>query len=108
MNKILPEVSAWYQELASGALFEVVAIDELSSTIEYQLLDGELGEYDLTTWRQLTISAAEAPEDWRTPFELNREDQVYSDQVFVPENLSGALLEIEPDSLDLGDDFQII
>ena len=108
MNNILPEVSAWYQELVSGALFEVVAIDEPNSTIEYQLLDGEVGEYDFSTWRQLLISEAEAPEDWRTPFELNSEDQAYSDQVFVPENLSGALLDIEPDSLDLGDDFQII
>jgi len=108
MNKILPEVSTWYQDLASGALFEVVAIDELNSTIEYQLLDGELGEYDLGTWRQLQLSQAEAPEDWRTPFELNSEDQAYSDQVFVPENFSGALFDIEPESLDLGDDFQII
>tara|TARA_B110000858_G_scaffold194792_2_gene249883 strand:+ start:10560 stop:10886 length:327 start_codon:yes stop_codon:yes gene_type:complete len=108
MNKILPEVSSWYQELASGALFEVVATDERNNTIEYQLLDGELGEYDLSTWRLLTISKAEAPEDWRAPFELNNEDQAYSDQVLVPENLSGALLDIEPDSLDLDDDFQII
>lgn len=108
MNKILPNVSAWYQDLASGTLFEVVAIDEHSGTIEYQLLDGELGEYDMAAWRQLLISEAEAPEDWRTPFELNSEDQVYSDQVFVPENFSGALLNIEPESLDLGDDFQII
>ncbi len=107
MNKILPEVSVWYQELISGALFEVVAIDKLNSTIEYQLLDGEVREYDLSTWSQLFISEAEAPEDWPTPFELNREDQIYSDQVFVPENFSGALLDIEPDSLDLGDDFQI-
>ena len=108
MNKILPEVSAWYQELASGVLFEVVAIDEPNSTTEYQLLDGELGEYDLSTWCQLSIIEAEAPEDWRTPFELNSEDQAYSDQVFVPENFSGDLLHIEPDSLGLGDDFQII
>lgn len=108
MNKILPKVSAWYQDLASGNLFEIVAIDELGGTIEYQLLDGELGEYDMATWRALLVSEAEAPEDWRTPFELNSEDQAYSDQVFVPENFSGALLDIEPDSLDLGDDFQII
>ncbi|GJM13996.1 MAG: hypothetical protein DHS20C12_23990 [Pseudohongiella sp.] len=107
MNKILPEVSAWYQDLASGTLFEVVAIDEKNNSIEYQLLDGELGEYDLSTWQQLHIMAAEAPEDWRTPFELNSEDELYSDQVFIPDNFSGALLDIEPDSLDLGDDFQI-
>lgn len=107
MNKILPEVSAWYQDLVSGTLFEVVAIDEHSSTIEYQMLDGELGEYDLSTWRLLHLIEAQAPEDWRTPFELNSEDKAYSDQVFVPENLSGVLLDIEPDSPDLGDDFQI-
>ncbi len=107
MNKILPEVSAWYQDLVSGNLFEVVAVDEDSSTIEYQLLDGELGEYDFSTWEQLYISNAEAPEDWRSPYELNSEDSAYSDQVFVPENFSGALLELEPDSFDLGDDFQI-
>ena len=71
MNKILPEVSAWYQELVSGALFEVVAIDEVNITIEYQLLDGEVGEYDLSTWRQLFISEAKAPEGWRTPSSLN-------------------------------------
>lgn len=108
MNKILPEVSAWYQHLGSGTLFEIVAIDEPNSTIEYQLLDGELGEHDFNTWRQLAIREAEAPEDWRTPFELNSEDQAYSDQVFVPENFSGALFDIEPESLDMGDDFQII
>ena len=108
MNKILPEVSAWYQELISGALFKVVAIDEFNSTIEYQLLDGEVGEYELSTWHQLFISQAEAPEDWRTPFELNNEDQIYSDQVYVPENFSDALLDIEPESLDLDDDFQFI
>ncbi|HAS47709.1 MAG TPA: hypothetical protein DCS33_00140 [Gammaproteobacteria bacterium] len=108
MNKILPEVSVWYQELASGALFEVVAVDEDSSTIEIQMLDGELGEYDFSTWRHLIIGQAEAPEDWRTPYELNSEDRLYSDQVFIPENFSGALLHIEPDPIDLGDDFQIL
>ncbi len=108
MNKIQPEISAWYQDLVSGTLFEVVAVDEESNTIEYQLLDGELGEYDISTWRHLHISPAEAPEDWRTPYELNSEDEAYSDQVFVPDNFSGALLDIEPDMLDLGDDFQIL
>lgn len=107
MNKLMPEVSAWYQDVVSGSLFEVVAYDEDSDTIGYQLLDGELGEYDLATWEQLYLNTAEAPEDWRAPYELNPEDQAYSDQTMVPENWSGALSEIEPDSLDLGDDFKI-
>jgi len=61
MNKILPEVSVWYQELISGALFEVVAIDKLNSTIEYQLLDGEVSEYDLSTWSQLLSAKPKRP-----------------------------------------------
>ena len=108
MNKLMPEVSAWYQDVVSGNLFEVVAYDEDSGTIEYQLIDGEVGEYDTMTWKQLYLAAAEAPEDWRSPFELNSEDKAYSDQTMVPENWSGALSDIEPDLLDLGDDFNIL
>lgn len=108
MNNLYPEISAWFQDLVSGSLFEVVAYDEDGGTIEYQLVDGEVGEYEITTWKQLYLIAAEPPEDWRSPFELNSEDQVYSDQTIIPENFSGALSDIEPDSLDLGDDFQIL
>ena len=108
MNKLMPEVSAWYQDAVSGSMFEVVAIDEASGTIEDQMVDGEVGEYDSATWHSLYLSPAEAPEDWRSPYELNNEDQVYSDQTVVPENFSGALSANEPDLLDLGDDFQIL
>jgi hypothetical protein len=109
MNTLVPEVSAWYQDVVSGSLFEVVAIDDDGGTIEIQMVDGEVGEYDSATWRQLYLSPAEAPEDWRTPYELNIEDSTDSDQAFVPENFSGVLSDIEPDlmDLDLGDDFQI-
>ncbi len=108
MNNLMPEVAAWYQDMVNGSLFEVVAIDEAGGTIEYQLIDGEVGEYDAATWQQLYLTTAEAPEDWRSPFELNSEDQAYSDQTLVPENFSGALSDIEPELMDLGDDFQIL
>lgn len=107
MNINAPEVSAWYQDLVSGSLFEVVAIDEASGTIEIQMVDGEVGEYDTATWRQLYLTPAEAPEDWRSPYEINLEDNNYSDQTLVPENFSGALSDVEPDLMDLGDDFQL-
>jgi len=107
MNNHAPEVSAWYQDLASGSLFEVVAIDEASDTIEIQMVDGEVGEYDSATWNQLYLTPAEAPEDWRSPYEINLEDNTYSDQALVPENFSGALSDVEPDLMDLGDDFQL-
>ncbi|MEQ8953725.1 MAG: DUF6763 family protein [Gammaproteobacteria bacterium] len=108
MKKIIPEVAAWYQDLVSNTLFEVVAIDDAGGTIEVQMLDGEVGEYDASTWDQLYLVEAEAPEDWRSPYELNSEDQAYSDQTQVPENFSGVLSDIEPDLMDLGDDFQIL
>ena len=108
MNNLRPEVAAWYQDMANGSLFEVVAIDEAGGTIEYQLIDGEVGEYDASSWKQLYLTTAEAPEDWRSPYELNTEDQAYSDQTLVPENFSGALSDIEPELMDLGDDFQIL
>ena len=50
------------------------------------MIDGEVGEYDINNWQQLYLLQAEPPEDWRSPFELNTEDKVYSDQTMVPEN----------------------
>ncbi|HAO89427.1 MAG TPA: hypothetical protein DCR00_10940 [Gammaproteobacteria bacterium] len=108
MNTLMPEVSAWYQELASGNLFEVVAIDEASGSIEYQLLDGEVGEYDSASWQMLYLAPTEAPEDWRSPYALSTEDRAYSDQTTVPEDFSGPLTEPEPELMDFGDDFQIL
>jgi len=106
MRNPMPEVAAWYQDVVSGSLFEVVAIDEANDTIEIQLVDGEVGEYDMTTWRQLYLSAAEAPEDWRSPYGLSVEDSPDIDSAWVPDNLSGPLSDIEPDVMDLDDDFQ--
>jgi len=106
-NNLIPEVSAWYQDLVSGKLFEVVAYDEQNQTIEYQLVDGEVGEYELTAWQQLYLAPAEAPEDWGGSFDFTADDEAYSDHAMVPENWSGALSDLEPDLFDLGDDFQI-
>ena len=108
MNKILSKVPTWYQDLASGVLSEVVAIDEPNSSMECQVLDWELGVQDHSTCRQLNISNTEAHEDWRVPYEPKSEDQACSDKVFVPENFSSALLHIEPDSPDPDDDSLIM
>lgn len=107
-NNLTPEVSAWYQDLISGTLFEVVAVDEVSDTIEFQMVDGAVGEYDSSTWKQLVLSPAEAPEDWGSSYEFTSDDEAYCDDAIVPENWSGALSEIEPDLLDFGDDFQVL
>ncbi|MEX2131303.1 MAG: DUF6763 family protein, partial [Pseudohongiellaceae bacterium] len=67
MNTLTPVISTWYQDRVTGALFEVVAFDEASDSIEFQHVDGEVGEFDGPTWDELDLLPAEAPEDWRTP-----------------------------------------
>lgn len=107
MKRLLPEVSAWYRDSVSGSVFEVVAIDEDSGTIEIQLIDGEVGEFDQATWRTLILSKAEPPEDWRSPFELPTEDEFYSDDAIVPDDWS-PLSRYEPEMIDFGDDFSVL
>lgn len=106
MNSLNPEIAAWYQDRVTGALFEVVACDD--DSIEFQHVDGEVGEFDSVTWDELDLLPAAAPEDWRNPFELSNEDSLYYDSDIVPENWSGPFSNLEPDLLDLGDDFQLV
>ena len=52
-----------------GEIFQVVALDENSGTIELQEFDGGIDEVDLDEWHQLTIDAAAQPEDWGGPLD---------------------------------------
>ncbi len=74
MKGIIPQIGAWYQDNIDRLLFEVVAFDESSATIDVQYRDGELAEFDIETWQQLNLSHAEAPEDASAPFEENFEE----------------------------------
>lgn len=80
INRLQPQVGNWYNHLDKGDLFQVVAVDEDSGTIEIQDFDGGLDEVDLEEWRQMLIEPAPAPED-----------------------LSGALGDVEPDDLGYTD-----
>lgn len=80
INRLQPQVGNWYNHLDKGDLFQVVAVDEDSGTIEIQDFDGGLDEVDLEEWRQMVIELAAAPED-----------------------LSGALGDVEPDDLGYTD-----
>jgi hypothetical protein len=79
-NRLQPIVGNWYNHLDKGDLFQVVALDERSGTIEIQEYDGGLDEIDLDEWRQMSIEAAAPPEDWTGPVdELERDDVGYGD-----------------------------
>lgn len=99
MKMLSPVVGRWYKDLESNMLFEVVAWDPGEHTIEAQYLDGEVTEYDLDAWRQLLLQRAEAPEDWRTAFELDNEDNLDPDRPIHPEDWNSPLNSIEPDTM---------
>jgi hypothetical protein len=104
MIKLLPNIGDWYKDLERGLLFEVVAYDESDRAIEIQYVDGEVEEQDLDSWSQMILEAAEPPEDWRTGYELSDEDYSDPNDVYCPDDWSGALTHIEPDQIGGIDD----
>ena len=97
MKTISPSIGSWYKELQQGVIFEVVAVDDLEETVETQLIDGAVGEYDMETWNQLLLEPVEEPEDWRDAYELSMEDSVDNDMAIHPEDWNNPLNTIESD-----------
>jgi hypothetical protein len=100
MKMLGPSVGSWYMDLQSGATFEVVAWDPQALLVETQLIDGEVGEYDMESWRELFLVSVEAPKDWRNPYELDSEDYADPDLPMHPEDWSGPLNNIEPEFMN--------
>ena len=100
MNRLTPQVGAWYRDLQQNNCFEVVAIDEEAQTVETQLLDGALCEYDLDSWHDLLLQPVAEPEDWRDAYELSEEDYIDPDSPIHPEDWNGPLNSIEPDVIN--------
>lgn len=71
----VPNIGEWFIDKNSSQLFEIVAIDDQSGSIEIQYVDGELGDFDTESWASLEIEPAAAPEDWSASYELASEDR---------------------------------
>lgn len=99
MNNTIPEVGSWYKELQQGAMFEVVAVDEVEQTIETQMIDGAVTEYDFDNWKELVLEEIEEPEDWRDAYELSREDYMQTDGDIYTEDWNNPLSMIESDTI---------
>jgi Family of unknown function (DUF6763) len=99
MKMLHPVVGGWYKDMQTSAIFEIVAWEPSNLSIETQYLDGEVAEYDLDAWREMTLQRVEAPEDWRTSFELDDEDLLDPDLPFHPEDWNNPLNLIEPDAM---------
>jgi hypothetical protein len=86
-----PAIGEWYR-LHGEQLFEVVAIDEDTATIEVQYSDGTVEELELGDWKEQwksgALESAEAPEDWSGSIDAEGESES-----------GGALDSIDPDRL---------
>ena len=99
MKMLSPVPSAWYKDLQTHALFEVIDWDMDNQAIEIQYLDGEVTEYELEAWRDMLLEEVEAPEDWRAPFQLDDDDMLDPDLPMHPEDWGNPLSSIEPDAM---------
>lgn len=68
-----PRVGEWYKH-PSGALFEVVAIDEDDGTIEVQHFDGTVEEQEMDAWMESGCEVADPPDDYSGSLDIERED----------------------------------
>ena len=100
-----PTIGEWYQDAQQDDVFEVVAVDDSSATIEIQYLGGEVSELDVETWQQMVLLPAKPPEDFNASYELSNEDLHSNDDVLVPERLDNPVASMEAESLLEWDEF---
>jgi hypothetical protein len=105
MAKLIPEVNSWYQDVEEDEIFEVVAVDDQEGYIEVQYLSGEIGEFDMETWREMLIITAQPPEDWRAPFEISDDEDVFPGGAFNVSNWDDPHANIDSEAFPSLDDF---
>lgn len=80
MSTADPILENWYQDPASGRIFRVVAIDPENDSIDVQYSDGDIAEYEFTSWEDADFFPVDPPEDWSAPFDdVEIDDLGYSD-----------------------------
>ena len=90
MARIAPEIGSWFENFGTGDLFEVVAVDHPSRTIEIQYVDGSLDEIEFHNWPSLPVIGAAAPEDANAGYGTvademqDEEDAGYKSPIFSP------------------------
>ena len=101
-----PIIGSWYRNKeAVNETFEIVAIDNEEKLIEIQYFDGQIGELDLDTWKELNIVEIAEPEDWSGAYELSKEDlSEYKSEVVHPEKKDDPIDLLENDDSDLEED----
>ena len=78
-----PIIGQWFRR-PDGTLFEVVAVDEDDMTVEIQLFDGTIGEFDIDRWPELLLKEVSAPEDWSGSMDMDPEDYTGKKDIDLP------------------------
>lgn len=93
-HRLALAVDSWYQDVATGNTFRIVAVDPASDSIEIQYFNGELAEYDYASWLESDFRPIEAPEDWSAPFDdVEVDDLGYSDPDLHRPDIEGLTLD---------------
>ena len=91
----IPSTGAWYQDTAINQLFEIIAIDDTSATIDIRYEGGEISDIDLNDWAQMSLIRVNAPDNSGDSMNLSNHERFFTDSIIS--------LGIEADALtDLG------
>lgn len=70
-----PQIGAWYIDQSTDTLFEVVAIDDHSATVEIQFEGGDIDELDMELWLSSQFQVTAAPEDAASAYGMGGDDE---------------------------------
>ncbi|MDG2502639.1 MAG: hypothetical protein P8M77_09645 [Porticoccaceae bacterium] len=101
----VPSIGNWYQDIAVSRLFEIVAIDDYTASIDIRYEDGEYDDISFDGWSQMALVQANPPEDWRSSMNLSDDERFFADAVFIPASGSDPLSSLEPDTQFGWDEF---
>jgi len=68
-DELEPVIGQWYRHRDKGEMFQVVAVDAASGSIEIQSFDGDLEEVESGAWQGMDIERTAAPDDCTGPFD---------------------------------------
>lgn len=69
-----PSIGAWYHDVANDSLFEVVALDDHTGSVEIQYDNGDIDEFDLELWNPLLFVPTDQPEAPSALYDYAQED----------------------------------
>lgn len=98
-------IGEWYQDIHENLYFEVVAIDNPSGSISIQYLDGEVGDIDKESWKEMALLQASPPEDACIAFEMSIPDDWNHEPGLTPWSWNDPLSLIEPELFQGSEEF---